>query len=678
MGGCETVNDTFGGATLYLYAWEQGAAEGISHFVSSGDNGGDSCGYFGFDTGFGVNGLGSTPFNVSVGGTEFLIPTLATYFPPPTYTATGYIPESAWNDFENPDDGRSIGGGGGVSVNFAKPDWQAGPGVPDDGARDLPDVSLVAGDNLFYILCQRDAGADCSAGVSGGVIGTSLAAPSWASIQALVNQKNSLVNGAGNPNPTYYALAAGENSPFHDITVGDNKVPDSNGALVGYDTTPGYDLATGLGSVDVNKLATSWLSPTGSGAATVVLTATQTHITHGDTVTTNTTVTGDGTTTPTGDFSIFAGTEGVAQSTLAGAGPVSFTFSSAISQVLPGGTYNLKSHYAGDATYAPADSNLVPITVDAEPTTTLSAVSPQTAVFGQPVTFDAVTFGNNSTTGAVAGGVYTFSENGAVIGTASVPFTGESFSYLSQNFAAFLTLEGTKSLPVGVHTIVVSSPPASASFAASAATPVSVTISKAPVFFASLQVDHTTPAAGSTINLTALLSADYSGNVPVTGNVDFYDGQTKLGTAVLGTTPNSLGEFAANYPVAGITAGLHNYIAIYDGDANNLGNNSGSVNVTVGKSSTVTTLGNSSTDTLVLAGNSVMIQASVVGDTANAAPTGTVTFTDTNAASPGPDWNGNGHRRSRNPQHLERLRRVVTTSLPPMRATPTSAAPSLE
>ena len=62
------------------------------------------------------------------------------YFPPPSYTATGYIPESAWNDYENPQDGRPLAGGGGVSINFTKPAWQTGPGVPADGARDVPDV----------------------------------------------------------------------------------------------------------------------------------------------------------------------------------------------------------------------------------------------------------------------------------------------------------------------------------------------------------------------------------------------------------------------------------------------------------------------------------------------------------------------------------------------------------
>ncbi len=635
-GGCETLNDTFGegSSQLYLAAWEQGAAEGISHFVSSGDDGGDSCGYTGLDTGFGVNALGSSPFNVSVGGTEFLIPTPTIYFPAPSYTATGYIPESAWNDYENPQDGRPLAGGGGVSINYAKPYWQAGPGVPADGARDLPDVALVAGDNLAYLLCESDIGADCSQNIAGGAIGTSLASPSWASIQALVNQKNAILNGAGNPNPTYYALAAGSNSPFHDITVGDNKVPDPDGALIGYTTTPGYDLATGLGSVDVNKLALGWTAPTGSGIATVTLTVNQTHVTHGDAVSGTTNLHGSGSTAPAGDFAIFAGTEGVFQGTFPGNSSVSLDFTPTYESIpLPGGTYNLKSHYAGDANYAAADSNLVPITVDAEPTTTVAGVSGSLAIFGQPVTFSASATGTNSGPNSVpVPGVYTFSENGKTLGTASLPFV-QNIVGVTPSLQASLTFEGAQSLGAGTHNIVVASPPASASFLASTSTAVSIAISKAPVI-ASLAVDHTAPAAGSTINLTAAVVADYTGNVPVTGNVDFYDGATKIGTVTLGTKPNYLGEFFATYKVAAVAAGLHNYSAGYEGDANNLANTTGSVNVTAGKSSTIIRLSSNTPDTLVLAGTSVTMTALIAGDTSGPTPTGMITFTDTNAATP--------------------------------------------
>jgi len=479
-GGCETLNNSYfpGTETLYGYAYEQGAAEGISHFVSSGDYGGDACLYTGLSAGYGVNALGSSPFNVSVGGTEFIMPNPAAYFPPPSYTATAYVPESTWNDYENPYDGRPLAGTGGVSLTYQKPAWQTGPGVPADGQRDVPDVALVAGDNLAYLVCERDIGGDCSKGLAIGLIGTSLAAPSWASIQALVNQQNALVGGAGIPNPTYYALAAGSKSPFHDITQGDTKVPDPDGQLVGYAATPGFDLATGLGSVDVNKLATNWMPPTGAGNATVALTASGSTITHGDPLTANVSVTSSGSTVPSGDAAIMAGAQGVIQLTLDSTGSSSFAFGSTSGVELPGGTYNLTARYAGDANFAPATSSAVAITVNPEPTTTLAASNVTSSVpFGTAITLGAETVGNNSGTNYVVGGTYTFTENAATLGTASVFQPGESFAFTSTGVAASLTLSGAKALGAGTHSIVAASPAASASFQASTSAPLTVAVS---------------------------------------------------------------------------------------------------------------------------------------------------------------------------------------------------------
>jgi len=632
-GGCETLNNTYypGTETLYGMAYEQGAAEGISHFVSSGDNGGDGCLFTGLSAGYGVNALGSSPFNVSVGGTEFIMPNPADYFPPPNYTATGYVPESTWNDYENPYDGRSLAGTGGVSMMYSKPAWQSGPGVPADGQRDVPDVSLVAGDNLAYLVCERDLGANCSQGYAIGLIGTSLAAPSWASIQALVNQQNALVGGAGNPNPSYYALAAGSKSPFHDITQGDTKVPDPDGQLVGYAATTGYDLATGLGSVDVNKLATNWMPPTGSGKATVALTASASTITHGDPLTANVSVTASGSTIPTGDVALMAGAQGVIQLTLGATGTTSFGFGSSSGVVLPGGSYNLTAHYAGDANFAPATSSAVAITVNPETTTTLGGSSVATSVpYGSAITVGAETVGNNSGTNYVVGGTYTFTENAATLGTASVFQPGESFAFTSTGVAASLTLSGATALGAGTHKIVAASPAASASFLASASTPITVTVTQGAVLV-SLTPDHTTPALNSKVNLLASVINLYGASVPVTGNVDFWDGSAKLGTAALPATADYTGAYDVTLPVTFTTAGLHVLQAVYDGSTNNAANASGLVNVTVGgKSTTSTTILGTG---FGLAGNAVAILATVTADSNGTAATGTVTFTDTNVSS---------------------------------------------
>lgn len=626
-GGCETLNDTFYGPSVgaFTAAYEQGAAEGISEFVSSGDEGGDACLGLGLPAGYGVNAIGDSPWNVSVGGTEFIMPNPDTYFPPPNYTATGYIPESTWNDYENPEDGRTIAGSGGVSINFTKPAWQAGPGVPADGQRDVPDVSLLAGDNLYYLTCEKDIGDDCSAGFAGGVIGTSLASPNWAAIQTLVNQKNKMVLGSGNPNPVYYMLAAGANSPFHDITVGDTKVPEYGG-LVGYFATTGFDLATGLGSVDVNALATAWQMPTGSGTATVSLSTTAAHVQHGAALTANVAVTATAATGPTGDVVLMGAGQGILQLTLS-SGAAAFQFGSSIGSFLPGGSYNLTAHYAGDVNFAPADSAPVALVIDPEPTVLQAAGTGYQVYFGEPVTLSAEAVGTVS--GETVPGTYTFTENGTSLGTASIAATGESFSSANTGVFANLTLSGAQSLPAGTHNIVAASPAASASYLASAPDPISVAVLKAPVLVA-LTPDHTNPPLNSTVNLFASVNNLYgSYQAPMTGTVDFYDGNTKIASGMLAAKADPTGAFDATAAVQFTTPGVHSIIAIYDGDSNDQVNESGIVNITVSAKSptSLTIIGPS----LALASTSTQIQATLTGDANGTAPTGMVTFTDASA-----------------------------------------------
>ena len=645
-GGCEALDFSqglLGTSFLYGAAYEQGAAEGISHFVSAGDYGGDACGFlgsYGISPGYGVNDIGESDWNVSVGGTEFVMPDPNTYFPSSNnYLATGYIPESTWNDYENPYDGRPLAGGGGASLFYRKPDWQAGPGVPADGARDVPDVSLLAGDNLAYMVCQRDASGDCSKGEAIGLIGTSLASPTWASIQALVNQKNNLMNGAGNPDPTYYQLAAGKNSPFHDITVGDTKVPDANGTLVGYQATAGYDLTTGLGSVDVNALATSWAPSTGNGQTTVVLdTGGVATITHGDAITGNVSVAAtSGTTVPSGDIAWMAGTQGVSQSTLDATGKSTVDFGGG-GLSLPGGSYNLKAHYAGDANFAPADSNLIALTVNPEATQTAvhsNTISP--VPYGSPVTLYAQALGTNS--GNTVPGAYTFTDNGNTLGTASIVKTGEGFAPLNYQAMANLTLGGAQALSAGAHTIKASSPPAGASFLASESTATTVNVYQGNVLV-SIAPDHTNPAVNSTVNMLVTAVNLNGPGAPVTGTVQILDGSTNpstvLASGTLGTTPDAGGGYYVSRPVTFASAGLHLIAAVYEGDANNNGGISGPVDITVGtaagtKMSTSTTIAPGAglvAAEYAMAQTNVSISATVTADTSGTAPTGTITFVD--------------------------------------------------
>jgi pseudomonalisin len=254
FGLCEASLGTSGNSFLNSL-WQQAAAQGITVFVSSGDNGAAGCDSASASTarhGRGVNGLCSTPYSICVGGTEFNDTANSSLYWS-SFNATGtqasalsYIPEAAWNE-SGPGAGLWSSGGGASSV-YAKPSWQAGAGVPADGKRDVPDVSLTSAGHDGYLIYQE-----------GGLYvvgGTSAASPSFAGVMALVVQH--AAGRQGNANTVFYSLAskqqAGGASVFHDITQGNNSVP----GVTGFNATVGYDQATGLGSVDASVLVNHW------------------------------------------------------------------------------------------------------------------------------------------------------------------------------------------------------------------------------------------------------------------------------------------------------------------------------------------------------------------------------------------------------------------------------------
>ncbi len=261
FGSCESK---MGSAenNFYENLWAQADTEGISAFVSSGDSGASVCdaASSSYGSGQGVNGIASTPYDVAVGGTEFDDGS-GTYWSSTNSgsgydSALSYIPEVAWNESGTvtscpvDDTCQDLWAtGGGASIVYAKPSWQTCPGVPSDGARDLPDVSMAAAQHDAYIV-----------DIGGGLYpigGTSAASPSMAGIMALIVQQTG--QWQGNPNPRFYQLGAaqyGGTGPvvFHDVTLGDNSVP----GVTGFSCGTGYDQATGLGSLDVSALAGNW------------------------------------------------------------------------------------------------------------------------------------------------------------------------------------------------------------------------------------------------------------------------------------------------------------------------------------------------------------------------------------------------------------------------------------
>ena len=279
-------------------AFQQAVSEGVSVFVSAGDAAAAECDrpYESAFHGINVTGWGETPYNVSVGGTDFgdsFLGENSAYWSAtnsPTFeSALSYVPEIPWNDscasvlistiegystpygadgFCNSATGsnflNTIGGGGGPSEcatgspstygvvggtckGYAKPSWQKLVGNPKDGVRDVPDVSLFAANGVwghFYVFCDTTGGGSCSGAPvdwSGGG-GTSFSSPILAGMQALVNQK---VGGRqGNPNVVYYALANNEYGKSGKSSCNSTLGNGANSDCVFYDVT--------LGDMDVN------------------------------------------------------------------------------------------------------------------------------------------------------------------------------------------------------------------------------------------------------------------------------------------------------------------------------------------------------------------------------------------------------------------------------------------
>lgn len=288
FGACESTAGS-SSATFIENLFSQAAAEGVSVFVSSGDGGAAGCdkqsvappaAQFASPN---VNC--ASGYATCVGGTEF-----SDTGNPNAYwssnssklgSALGYIPEGAWNEPVNAAGNIQVAAsGGGVSAFIATPTWQAGAGVPGMQGRYSPDVSFTASSHDGYFGCFAASGNPCVVGSNGGFrfsvfSGTSASAPSMAGIAALLNQQ--MGSGQGNLNPRLYALAkTPSNGVFHDITVAtsgvfnctpdtpsmcNNSMPSStslSGGLAGYTVGPGYDLVTGLGSVDVGNLLSQW------------------------------------------------------------------------------------------------------------------------------------------------------------------------------------------------------------------------------------------------------------------------------------------------------------------------------------------------------------------------------------------------------------------------------------
>ena len=210
--------------------FRQLSAQGQSFYNASGDSDAfvpDVASTNSVDNPNAANAPSSSPYITQVGGT-----TLNT-------SGGAWLSERVWNE------GQSIGTGssGGISTYYPIPNWQLGISMASNQGstthRNIPDVALL-GDNVYTYS---------SNGQSSPFRGTSISAPLWAGLTALMNQQAAA---SGQPpvgliNSTVYQLGKSSSytSVFHDITTGDNTSPYDP---TNYFAVAGYDLCTGWGT----------------------------------------------------------------------------------------------------------------------------------------------------------------------------------------------------------------------------------------------------------------------------------------------------------------------------------------------------------------------------------------------------------------------------------------------
>lgn len=525
---------------------------------------------------------------------------------------------------------------GACTAGYPKPAYQQGL-TPTDNVRDIPDVSLFSSDGQnksFYIICQSDqdptGGTGCNLTTSATVAthdfqavgGTSAATPTFAAIIALVNQQT--LQRQGVANYVLYALAktaanvcnsstlttaqlASNSCVFYDITKGNNSVacvggsPDcsnktagqfgiltttTGGTIPAFKTGSVYDLATGLGTVNVTNLLAKWASPSLTSTTTKLLGPTSSTI--GASVTFTGTVTkASGTATPTGtvllkDMSIAPGiviTSCTPPScVLSAAGAYTITTTLLPASANP---YNLVAHYGGDGNFAASDSAALSMSVPKQDSKVLVSfvnasgtlvTAAQSVAYGSPyilrvdVTNTSGTSCQNLTTFAISfvcptGSIQLFNgttplndfpsaQNANVTNTARLNDRGFAEDQPIQLVPGSYSLNATYSAD------------ATSSFnSSSTSNTLSVTITQATTT-TTVTPSPTVIASGGTVTLTAVVGTTSNGAGP-TGTVQFKNGSSNLGAAANCTpTPATGSSSGSAFCTAILTTTLSQFIPL--------------------------------------------------------------------------------------------------------------------
>jgi hypothetical protein len=642
FGECEQLLGQSGNQ-FWSALWEQAAAQGQTVFVSSSDSGPSTCplglisGEVVAHFGLNVNGLSSTPWNVSVGGTDFYYsdyasgaPSAATLWNQTNNSSLGSLTaplqEQPWDNVFGfnaiPFVGNFISipspaGGGGASncaqsnppptppgppvcvSGYAKPGWQNAPGVPPDGVRDLPDVSLFAanGKNLSaYPICAN--AGDCAQVTTGEpqvflVGGTSASSPAMAGIMALVNQKTG--SRQGQADFVFYALARQMPSVFHDITIGTNNTlcettsPDCNspgpaglsniGSYGVCAAGPGYNLASGLGSVDGNALVNNWSEITFLPTTTTLQLSPST-VVHGSPVSVGVSVAPSSASSsiPSGDVNLAT----TAAVPLPQSGALSLANGSANVSVnfFPGGTYQVTAQYAGDGVFAGSSSSAATLTVTPEPSSTNLTLRylyfdystvPPTEHTGTVTNGGQVPFGSEWSFEAEPTGLNSGSRFDA---TGTVTFTDVQTSAQASVNSSGIAAWSPQLLTVGSHSVTASYS-GDGSYNSSTSSPLSFTVVQGTpqllaVPDATEVITNGNPPsyqAGSALVVHVLLGSVNS-IAPPTGNVTVTLGSQSHTLPLTANAYINQGLSTAFVTFPNVAQGVYMLSASYAGDAN--------------------------------------------------------------------------------------------------------------
>jgi subtilase family serine protease len=414
------------------------------------------------------------------------------------------------------------------------------------GAGSLESAYLFCVSNTNVGSCSY---SDTSVNTAEEAGGTSFASPAMAGVMALINQKAGAAQ--GNPNSQLYELAAKQTYSecsaesvtsssscyFNDIDTGTIAMPCDLGATIGgyiyvsgsgwetntptagtnspnctavnsgdwvgtltnssgktaYDAVTGFDLATGLGSLNVSNVVNAWTSESSAATASVSVTPSASAIFASSTLTVTVKVTGsDSLGTPTGSVVLAGGGYSTSQGLTSGGATITIPANS-----LSTGTDTLTASYSGDSNYAAATSSATVTVTDASSVTVTPAST--TVETGQSLGVTATVSGANGTptgTAKLATGSYT-SSAAALNSSGTAAFTIPADSLTAGTATLTVTYSGDSNYAssTGTATLAV----ISSTYSLAATTPAAVS-----------------PGATASSTVTVTSATDYSGTITLT------------------------------------------------------------------------------------------------------------------------------------------------------------------